>query len=319
MIFKKYKYLRFSKPDNTLRRGDFRRIKEIVKSGWVANGRYVHELENTFKEQFDVKYALACSSCTQGLIIALKAAKIKNKRVALPSFTWPSTLYAVECSGNTPVFCDVDKRTWLMIPEGNYDVIFGVDTFGNQFETDIDKPLIVDAAHGYGLIKLGHRGLVEVVSFSFTKIITAMQGGMILTNSEEIYTEAKELRDLSAKMCEINALFCLNSIYSYSQKKHLTLKAINLYRKHIKIGRREQINPLDWNHSVYSILLDPETKNRVVNLFEKEKIEVKIYYEPLISGLPNTDWIYNRIIALPTYKEVIPQIPRICKIINSAR
>jgi len=316
MVLKKY--LRFHKPDNVLRAGDFRRIKKIVKSGWVANGSYVEKLENFFTEQFNVKYALACSSCTQGLVIALQAAKIKNKRVALPAFTWPSTLYAIESSGNTPVFCDVDKQTWLMIPEGNYDVIFGVDTFGNQFETNIDKPLIIDAAHGYGLNKLGHRGVVEVVSFSFTKIVTAMQGGMILTNSKEIYTEARELRDLSSKMCEINALFCLNSLYSHEEKRNMLLRAIALYRKHLKIGK-EQVGASDWNHSVYAILLNPIVRRRVVKLFEKEEIEVKTYYTPLISGLPNTDWIYDRILALPTYREVIPQIPRICKIINSIK
>jgi len=312
-------YTRFHKPKIILKKGDWARIKKITESGWVANGKYVGELENEFKKLFKNKYAIACSSCTQGLIIALKAAGFKNKKIALPSFTWPSTLYAIECSGNIPVFCDIHKETWLPIFNKKCDVLMGVDIFGNQLEIKTNKPLIIDAAHSFGLKKLGQRGLIEVVSLSFTKIVTAMQGGMILTNSKQIYEKAVKLRDLSAKMCEINALIGLNSLKNYSQRLSEIEKAIQLYRNNIKIPFREQKIVSDSNHSVYAIVLESkQVRDKIANLFTKNNIEVKIYYEPLVKGLPNTDWLFSRIIALPTYKEIIPQIPKICHLINKA-
>jgi dTDP-4-amino-4,6-dideoxygalactose transaminase len=318
-------YVQFVKPNIKLSMLDLLDIQESIESGWFCNSNYVSKLERHFRNTFNVKFAIACSNATSGLIIAFKALNIKNKRVAIPAFTWPSTLYALECNGNIPVWCDINKETWNIdfetVLKRNdafpIDAVIPVDVFGSNSDLEINQPVIYDAAHGYGLPNLGNRGDIEVVSLSFTKPITAMQGGMILTNSRSAYLEAKELVALSAKMCEINAYIALKEIKNYKSRIVDKLDCIDLYKKLIYIPYETQKTN---NYSTtFSILLESKDKrDRIAKRFKEDNIEVKIYYEPLIRGLLNTEEVYSRIISLPTYKDIIEEIPRICKHINEA-
>jgi dTDP-4-amino-4,6-dideoxygalactose transaminase len=316
--------IQFSKPTIELLSEDYAKIKKIINSGWVCIGKYVEELEKRFKKRFKVKYAIACSNCTQGLIISLKSAGWRNKRIAVPSFTWPSTIFALESNiGNTPVFCDIDPSTWLMdlqsIDKDSYDVVIAVDTFGNQAYITTDKPVIYDAAHGFDLRDLGHRGIAEVVSFSFTKIVSASEGGMILTNDDDLAKTAYELRRLASRMEEINAVIALRSLSNYTRNQNAKLDIIRKYMKSFKFEFTVQRIPINTNYSVFSILL-PITKQRnaIANALRKNNVEFKIYYEPLVEGLPNVDMVYSRIISLPTYPAIRKYQAHICKIINES-
>lgn len=317
-------YTQFSKPTISLDEEDYLKIKEIFGSGWVSIGKYVDELENEFKKRFKVKHAIACSCCTQGLIIALKAAGWRNKRVAVPAFTWPSTIFAIESNiGNTPVFCDIDPKTWVMdlssLDENSYDAVLAVDTFGNQVNLETDKPLIIDAAHGYNLDKLGHRGIAEVVSFSFTKIVTASEGGMILTNYDEIAKTAYELRRLASRMEEVNALIALSSMKKYDLFYEAKLKIIETYMKSFNFNFTIQHVPESTNHSVFSILLNNSyVRDAIANALRGSNIEIKTYYEPLVEGLVNTDQVFSRIISLPTYPDIASKQEFICGLINES-
>lgn len=316
--------IQFSKPTISLDDEDFRKIREVINSGWVSIGKYVEELEAEFRRRFNVKHAIACSSCTQGLIIAIKSAGWRNKRVAVPAFTWPSTVFSIESNiGNTPVFCDIDQKTWLMdlgsIDEDSYDVVLAVDTFGNQADIQTDKPIIYDAAHGFDLGKLGHRGIAEVVSFSFTKVVSASEGGMILTNYDEVAKTAYELRRLASRMEEVNAIIALSSIRKYEENYKAKLKIIDRYLKSFDFSFTLQQVPECTNHSVFSILLNSTyVRDAIASGLRENGVEVKIYYEPLVEGLVNTDQIYSRIISLPTYPEMAAVQDRICAIINES-
>jgi len=323
------KKIQFAKPDVKLSGKELEEIERIINSGWFCEGKYVEQVEDYFRTTCNVKYAISCSSATQGLVIALKAADIVSKIVALPSFTWPSTLYALECNNCTPYFCDININTWNILPPPEFvikdrviaseiEAIIPVDIFGNDSYINDGRPVIYDAAHGFGLNKLGQRGLAEVVSFSFTKPVTGMQGGIILTNNEKLYEDANELRRLSAKMCEINALILMNEINRKDEKLFERIRLIELYRYYLDVPFTEQVIECDSNYSTYSILLEIEKRYRIVKAFKENNVEVKTYYKPLISGLPNTDFIYNRILTLPIYSKIEDEIPRICKIVNEA-
>lgn len=297
-----------------------KKIEETLNSGWVSIGKYMEQLEDHFREKTGVKHAIACASATTGLIIAIKAAGWKNQKVALPAFTWPSTLYALECNGNEPEFFDIDKETWLMeyrLSGANYRII--VDTFGSEsnYEGFAKEALIFDAAHGYGLPNLGKRGLAEVVSFSFTKVVTAVEGGMILTDDDELAETSTELRRLSGRMEEINALIALESIKNL--KEFNTVNVINKYKKHILVPYRCQEVVTATNNSVFSIMFeDIVTRDAVRIALAKAGCETKVYYDPLCSGLPNTDYVYSRILSLPIHEKVILVQDEIIEIINTA-
>ena len=314
--------IKFARPNIECNDELLGKIGEILNGGWVSIGNWMLALEYHFKEKFHVQHAIACSSATTGLIIAIKAAGWKNQRVALPAFTWPSTLYALECNGNVPVFCDINKDTWL----GEYPLtrslsalyVVQVDTFGNQAGTEYypKKNTIYDAAHGYGLPNLGKRGLVEVVSLSFTKRITATEGGMILTDDDELAETAYELRRLSGRMEEINALIAMESIRNYADEYNNYV--INKYWKHLTVDAKGQ-KCSETNNSVFSILFEePSVRNAVMTALAKNGVETKVYYDPLCTGLPNTDYVYQRILSLPIHKDVIPVQDQIIEIINTS-
>lgn len=338
----KMKYIQFSKPGIKLSSEDMKNIQRSINSGWFCNGEYVQELEKHFRDKFNVKYAVSCASCTSGLIIAIKALNIKNGVILLPAFTWPSTEYAVSCNNNIPLWCDVDMESWDANPNlcdnGDlacqhdksyaftkwWDCQISVDIFGNEsymrtLRHGHPVPTIYDAAHGYGLENLGNRGDIEVVSLSFTKPITSMQGGMILFNNEKMYEEIRELVNLSAKLTEVNAYVALKSIEQLSNIEDIRNNIRDIYRNHIECKYTEQLVRRNSVHSTFSILLESNKKrNSVAKAFKENNIEVKIYYDPLYRGLQNTEDIYSRIISLPVYEEMMSEIPRICKLINEA-
>jgi len=297
-------------------------VDKIIKSGQFCLGDYTNRLENSIRNMYKAKYAIACCNATNGLIIAFKAVGIKNMKVGIPAFTWPSTLYALECNNNTPVFFDIDRDTWTMDLHSNkekVDAIIAVDTFGNPSYIESDVPVIYDAAHSFGAYSIGNRGIVEVMSFSFTKPLVAMQGGIILTSDDKVYEEAKELVRLSAKICEINALVGLNNMRSYIVRLHDNMKIIGMYKDLIKVPYECQHYNVNGNFSTFAILLEnKEKRDNVYNQLKKEGVETKVYYEPLATGFKNTDEIFSKIMCLPVYKNMVLEIPKICKIINGA-
>lgn len=300
-----------------------REIAAIVKSGWVSIGEYVEALECFFKAKFNVKHAIGCSNATTGLTIAMKAAGWQDSAINLPAFTWPSTLYAVNCVNGTPLFHDIDPDTWLMQePHHNHGKLVLVDTFGSvasPFEGFSKENTIIDAAHGYGLKDLGHRGIAEVVSLSFTKVVTAMEGGMILTNCDDLARVATELRRLSGRMGEINALVCIKSIEDREENHLIAWDTIGGLKTGIRVPHKCQNIPNETNHSVFSLEFEePSVRNAIVVALAKAGCETKIYYDPLVSGFKNTDHVYNRILSLPTHKDVRPHIREIVEIINTA-
>jgi len=297
-------------------------FKEIFKSGWVSNAEHVRALEKHFCKAYGVKHAIACCNATQGLTIAISAAGWKNMKVAVPAFTWPSTVYAIIHNSCQPVYGDVDPESWaldLKSIKGKYDAIVPVDIFGNQVNvSDAGLPAIYDAAHGYGLPLLGKRGLAEVVSMSHTKYPTASEGGIILTNEDKLAERAIEERRLAARMSEFNAIIGLNSIrkFEYFKKQRKTI--IKRYLDEIRVPFLTQKIISHTNNSVFAILLDVNTRDRIAEyLRDKLDLEVKIYYDPLVPGLPNTDYIYKRILALPTHIRMFEILDDVIAGINS--
>jgi dTDP-4-amino-4,6-dideoxygalactose transaminase len=313
---------RFGRPTFRLGRDEHRAIRETLRTGWVSNGEHVRRLEQHFMDRFRVRHAIATSNCTQGLVIALRSAGLTGARVALPAFTWPSTLYALLQNHCTPVFADVDPETWLVdlaSVRKKVDAVVAVDCFGSEAAVKAKVPVIYDAAHGYGLPRLGRRGLVEVVSLSFTKLPTAGEGGMILTNDARIAREALELRRLSARMLEFAAVVGLNSVTHYDATYLAKLQVIERYRKLLRVPFREQGVPRASNYSVFSVTFDQKAvRDRVARALAERGFETKVYYDPLVRGLKHTEAVYERILALPTYPEIARKVGQICAIVNRA-
>ena len=189
-------------------------VVSVLRSGWVAQGPKVSELENLIAEYTDAKYAVATSSATTSLYLSLYIMGVgPGDEVILPSHTFIATANTVVQVGAKPVFVDIDLATYNIDPAKIEEkitrktkAIMPVDQVG--LPVDLDKihsiakkhKLLVleDAACGLGSKYTGKMvgGLsdITVLSFHPRKTITTGEGGMILTNNKKWAERAKILR-----------------------------------------------------------------------------------------------------------------------------
>ncbi len=188
-------------------------IRKVLESGWVAQGPKVQEFETNVAEHLGTRYAVAVTNCTAALHLALLAVGITGgDEVLVADYTFPATGHAVLYCGATPVFVDIDPKTYNIDPERIEDAItdrtkaiIPVHTFGQPADMD---PILQNAAdHGLTVIEdaacaLGARykeryagtiGDVGCFSFHARKGITTGEGGMLVTDNRDIAAKARHL------------------------------------------------------------------------------------------------------------------------------
>ena len=190
-----------------------RAVADVLRSGMLAQGSVVTEFEDRFAEYCGVSHAVGVNSGTAALHAALLAAGIgPGDSVIVPAFTFFATASCVSMCGATPLFADVDPRTFNIDPDSVSSLIgpktraiIAVDLFGQPFDLralralcdDHDLVLIEDAAQAHGAEYHGRRAgsLGDLSCFSFypTKNMTTTEGGMVLTSDETIAKKARML------------------------------------------------------------------------------------------------------------------------------
>lgn len=288
-------------------------ITDILSSGWVSNGKWCRKLEDHFKDSCGVKYALSCSNATAGLTMAVRASEFLTKAMIIPAFTWPSTQYACV---NQIMFSDINKETWL---SDSPAISLNVDTFGSECSVNSKRPAIIDAAHGFGLPSLGKRGLAEVVSFSHTKLVTGMEGGMILSDDDDLASSIYRMRRMFGRMEEINAYIALTSIARYYENKDRLEEIVKTYKEKLDFPFTTQ-KCTHTNNSVFAIVFEStKARDAAIHALDEHDIESKVYYEPLVEGCPNTDYLFNHILALPVYVEMQKDLDFIITVLNRSQ
>jgi len=96
---------------------EIERVREVIESGWLTQGPRVAEFERVVAEYVGAQYAVACSSCTTALHMALLVLGVRpGDEVIVPSLSFIATANAVRYVGATPVFAEVDPRTYNLDP-----------------------------------------------------------------------------------------------------------------------------------------------------------------------------------------------------------
>jgi perosamine synthetase len=195
-------------------------VREPIFSGWVTQGPRIAEFESIFAARHKVKHAIAVSNCTTALHLALVALGVgPGDEVIVPAFTWVSTANAVMYCGATPVFVDIDIRTFNIDPGKVREkvtertrAIIPVHLFG--LCADIDAIRI--AAPGISIVEdgacaagaaIGDRpagSLGDIGCFSFhpRKSVTTGEGGMLTTNDDALADKLNKLRNHGASVSE---------------------------------------------------------------------------------------------------------------------
>lgn len=188
-------------------------VREVLLSGMYVSGKKVAEFEEKFAKYIGTKYAVAVSSGTAALHIALACLGIgPGDEVIVPAMSFFSTATAVIHQNAIPIFADVDEN-YCMDPKSLEEMItqrtkaiIVVHLFG--YMADMDKimkiahyynlQVIEDCAQAHGAEyyskKAGSIGTIGVFSFFATKNMTTGEGGMLTTNEREIAEKAKLIR-----------------------------------------------------------------------------------------------------------------------------
>ncbi|MBI4651931.1 DegT/DnrJ/EryC1/StrS family aminotransferase [Candidatus Desantisbacteria bacterium] len=193
-------------------------VTEAVKSGWISSeGKFIKEFENKFAKYIGRKHGIAVNNGTNALILALRSLSLPpNSEVIIPSFTIMSCVLACTDNHLIPVFVDAENDTWNIdtkkieekITE-NTKVIMPVHIYGHPVDMDeilkIAKKynlyIIEDFAEAIGSEykneKCGNFGDISCTSFYANKVITTGEGGMCLTNNDELEKKIRSLRNLA--------------------------------------------------------------------------------------------------------------------------
>jgi len=190
-------------------------VTEVLESGWVAQGPRVAEFETRFAAAVDSRNAVAVSSCTAALHLAMVVAGVEaGHDVVVPSFSFVATANAPTYVGANPVFADVDPITGNVTTATiqaaltpSTTAVIAVDQGGVPADIAAIKALceprgitvIEDAACGAGS-RLANRPVgvhadIAVWSFHPRKLLTTGEGGMLTTNRPDWADRARKLRE----------------------------------------------------------------------------------------------------------------------------
>lgn len=202
---------------------EVRAAAEVILSGWISQGPRVIQFEDAVAKYLGVVHAVATNACTSALHLVLQLKGIgAGHEVICPSFTCMATASAVHHAGGTPVFAEIDARTYNLDPARLEEAItmrtraiLLVHQIGLPADVDAiaevaakhDLALIEDGACTFGAVYKGRRigGIAGPTTFSFhpRKMITTGEGGMITTHDGHLAEQARVLRAAGASVSDL--------------------------------------------------------------------------------------------------------------------
>ncbi len=287
-----------------------REVEKVLDSGMLASGEWVKRFEKEFSEYIGVKEALATTSGTQALILALESIGVRGSEVLVPSFTFIASATSIIRAGGKPVFVDVDERTYNIDPEDvrkkitpKTKAIMPVHLYGQAANMDEimeiaeenDLYVIEDAAQAHGAEwrgkKAGSIGHIAAFSFYPTKNMTTGEGGMVTTNDEELAHKVAMLRNHG------QTERYLHTSLGWNFRMTNIAAAIGLVQLH-KLDRANEIrrnNAKYYDEMLYDYVITPyvderakhiyhqytirvHNREKLIELFKKEGIGFGIYY-----------------------------------------
>lgn len=191
-------------------------VADAAANDWYENaGNYVRRFEAAFATYAGRKYAISLPSCTAGLHLSLLALGVgEGDEVVVPDVTWIASAAPISYVGAVPVLVDIDAANWCVSADAvasaitdRTKAVIAVDLYGSM--PNMDSVLGVAAAHGIPVIEdaaeaIGSRfagrlagsfGETSVFSFHGSKTLTTGEGGLVLTDREDLYARMSVLRD----------------------------------------------------------------------------------------------------------------------------
>jgi dTDP-4-amino-4,6-dideoxygalactose transaminase len=296
------------------------RVGEMFDRRWFTNdGPLVKEFEQSICERVGVKHCVSMCNATIALEIAIRALELKGE-VIVPSYTFIATAHSLQWQEITPVFCDMDPKTYNMDPakiEGlitpRTTGIIGVHVWGRPCDTDAIEAIgkkrglkvMYDAAHGFGCSRRGRMvggfGSCEVFSFHATKFLNSFEGGAVVTNDQTLADKMRLMRNFgfhgydrviypgtNGKMTEICAAMGLGGLEASDSIIAINRRNYETYceqLKNIKGLSVIEYNFQERNNYHYIVVevdpdLAPLNRDELVSVLQSENVLARKYFWP---------------------------------------
>ena len=326
-------------------------VRDVLTNGEFVLGKEVDKFEKAFAEYVGVKYAIGVNSGTDALKIGGLSLGLKSgdALITTPN-TYMSTAMGLSIHGIRPVFCDIELETLNMDPEmlekalkeeRDIKLCIPVHLYGHPCRMDeildvckrYGVRVLEDACQAHGALYKGKKvgGLGEVAAFSFypTKNLGCYgDGGIITTNSQEIYEKSLMLRAYGQTAKHVHSIDGFNSRLDELQAALLLLKLERLdywnnRRRHIAwLDRRELdgtpvmlMDEASWAHSVYHLfVIRTKERDELMGYLKEKNVSTLIHYPTPIhlqgvyshlgyveGAFPNAEASAKEIMSLPMY------------------
>lgn len=309
--------------DPTLGEREKERVERVLDSGDLADGAEVRAFEDEFADFCESDHGVAVANGTAALHAALEALDIgAGDTVVTTPLSFVATANAVRHVGAEVAFADVDARTFNLTPEsvetvirdhgGDIDAIMPVHLYGlpvdvgplRDLADTYDVPLVMDAAQAHGATYRGDRvgSLGDVACFSFypTKNMTTGEGGMIVTDRDDVAERAARFvnhgRASSNTHVEVGHNFRMTNVaaaigrvqlerlpaYTRARREH----AARLTEAVETTRLAAPVEPDDRTHVYHQYTLRAANRERVRDHFDQWGIDTGIYYPTPIHAQP---------------------------------
>ena len=362
-----------SKP--TITENDIESVSEVMRSGYIAQGEKVREFEKKLASFIGVKGGIATSSGTSALHLALVVLGVgKEDEVILPTYVCTAPLNAIYYTGAKPILADINEDDFNISARDvkrkitkKTKAIIVPHMFGLPTEMDeilrFGVPVIEDCAQSIGATirqpasgirhpasgirhpasgnrhPAGSLGALSICSFYATKLLATGEGGMVLSNDEELLSRIQDLRDydekddfrvrFNYKMSDIEAAFGLSQLGKLpsfiKRRKGIAQKYSSVFRDYDFLIPSVYKNR---EHIFYRYVVRVHRKaEEFIEDIQNKDIECRRpVYKPLhhylsCGDFPVADKVYENAVSIPIYPSlsdedvdyIIETVGELCK------
>lgn len=334
-------------------------VSKQIQTGIVGSHKITEEFEKKVSNLFGCDYGISTTSGTVALMMAIESLELlKCSTILFPAYTFLAGANACKFLGYNVRLVDIKEDTLSIDPEQLIEILDEIKEYeGMSLERRVtvmfvnhngyhgedlqeiknickkyNIKLIEDAAQSLG-ISYDIVGDVATTSFSVPKLITTGQGGMVLTNNQEIYKKCLQIRDHGDNWRQdrihnnLGVNFKFNDILaSFGMAQLNKIGEILLQRKIIFQEYRKYINLIDYGYeSNWMVIYRSKKVQEIIKKLEENNIKAVQYYRPINQNpiyqtektFPIAEKVYNEIVYLPSSLNLTKEeIKRICEIIK---
>jgi dTDP-4-amino-4,6-dideoxygalactose transaminase len=317
----------------TLGQEEVRAVAEVIKSGHIAEGEAVWRFEKVFAQKIGVEDAVAVSSGTAALHLALLAMGIgPEHEVIIPSYVCSALLHAVKYVGAQPVPAEIDPLTYNIDPDDvkrrittRTKAIIVPHMFG--LTADLDEllklaiPIIEDCAQAVGGTyhqkPLGTFGDAAIFSFYATKMMATGEGGMVTSQSPGILARIRDLKTYDGKVADrVRYNYKMTDVQAATGQIQLARlegfieqrrKIARLYVKRLKsLNIKLPVETAEHIYYRFVIGLETDCDGFIQKLAQKavgcaRPVFLPIHRHLKKDGYPITDKIWQTSLSIPIY------------------